>query len=224
MNYSIRILKWFTQRDDQLFKLREAETIRRFWRAFFTLMVLTVLTYIWTAWIGLGTAPLSMNMNELSGTEYELYKAWFIIGRIAYGLLLFVGVLLFAPLLFWIMFGLPYKKIMVIQMNVILVMLLERITWIPLMVYVGLDWYVSPFSFGVIASYITNIEWLIYFFGAITLFQFFIIWFQIKCLSYLSTSRKGRIITGVTLWHLTLWAGTAALTHYDTYIVHLLTS
>ncbi|WP_079525599.1 hypothetical protein [Halobacillus hunanensis] len=224
MNYSIRIIKWFTRRDDQLFKLREAETISRFWKVFFSIMLLTMLTYTWTAWIGLGTDPLSMNMTELSGAEYGLYKAWFIIGRIAYGLLLFLGVLLFAPLLFWIMFGLSYQKTMVIQMSVLLIMLLERITWIPLMVYTGLDWYVSPFSFGVIASYITNIEWLIYFFGAISLFQIFIIWFQIKCLSYLSTSGKGRIIIGVILWHLTLWAGTAALTHYDTYLVHLLTS
>ncbi|UOR10340.1 hypothetical protein [Halobacillus amylolyticus] len=224
MIYSTHVLKLFTRLHDQLFKLREAERIRNLWKAFFFLMLLTILTYIWMAWLGLGTDPISMNMTEFNRTEYELYKAWFMIGRIGYSLLLFFGVLLIAPLVFWIMFEVPYKKTMIIQMNVLLIMLTERITWIPLMVYAGLDWYVSPFSFGVIASYITNIEWLIYFLGAISLFQILILWFQIKCISFLSTSKRGWIIAGVILWHMITWAGTAALTHYGTFLVHLLTS
>ncbi|UOQ91780.1 hypothetical protein MUO14_14680 [Halobacillus shinanisalinarum] len=224
MIYSTHVFKLFTRLHDQLFKLREAERIRNLWKAFFSLMLLTILTYIWMAWLGLGTDPISMNMTEFNRTEYEFYKAWFIIGRIGYSLLLFFGVIFIASLVFWIMFELPYKKTMIIQMNVLLIMLIERIAWIPLIIYAGLDWYVSPFSFGVVASYITNIEWLIYFFGAISLFQILIIWFQIKCISFLSTSKRGWIITGVILWHIITWAGAASLAHYGTYLVHLLTS
>ncbi|MGV2622596.1 hypothetical protein QRD89_01965 [Halobacillus sp. ACCC02827] len=222
MTYSVNLIKLFTRRDDHLFRLNEAERLRNVWNLLFFTLVLTVLTYTWTAWLGLGTDAISANMDGLTRTEYEQRKAWFLIGRTAFALGIFLFVLFISSFFFWLFNNVSYKKLFIIQMNVLLIMLLERITWIPLMVYAGIDWYVSPLSFGVIASYITSIEWIIYFFGAISIFQLFIIWYQVKCLTWLSTTRKGWIWTGVIVWHILLWAGTSALAHYDLFLLYLI--
>ncbi|MFC7063665.1 hypothetical protein [Halobacillus seohaensis] len=224
MTYSINLLRLFFRRQDQLLVLHKSERIQKFWRAFFILLLLSFITYGWTSWIGLGTDPLSTSINELSRIDYEFQKAWFLIGRLGIALLLFLGIVLFTPFIFWLLFDLSYKKMVIVQMSVWLLMLVERLTWIPLMVYFGLDWYVSPLSLGVIASYATQLEWIVYFFGAISLFQIFIIWFQIRSILYLSNSRNWWIISGVIFWHVLLWSGTAALTHFDSPLVQLLLS
>ncbi|WP_028785184.1 hypothetical protein [Thalassobacillus devorans] len=222
--YAINLFKLFFRREDQLFKIHRAEKVFNFWKLIFLLFLVSILTYIWTSWIGLGTDPISANATEFTHKEYELRKLWFLIGRVAYAIL-FAAFILFASSFFWWLFNdIRYRKLIIIQMNVLLVMLLERILWIPLMVYAGIDWYVSPFSFGVAASYITDIEWIIYFFGAISIFQVWIIWYQIKCLQYLSTTKRFWIWLGVISWHLLLWAGTAAISRYDLFLIYILNS
>ncbi|WP_181350190.1 hypothetical protein [Thalassobacillus sp. CUG 92003] len=220
--YAINLLKLFSRREDHLFKINEAERLKNFWNLTFILLALTILTFIWTSWMGLGTDGISADMTDLNRIEYELNKVWFLLGRAAYAILLFVFVLFISSFIFWLFNDVAYKKIIVLQMNVLLVMLLERVIWIPLMVYAGIDWYVSPFSFGVIAAYITDIEWVIYFFGALSLFQLWIIWYQAKSLRYLSSTKKQWVWIGVVFWHILLWAGTAALSYFDMSLLYLI--
>ncbi|SIS56951.1 hypothetical protein [Salimicrobium flavidum] len=222
MIYSVNLWKLFWKRDEELWKLSQAEKIRNVWNMLFFLVLASILTFVWTAWIGLGTDPVSANMIELNRLEYEWRKAWFGLGRIGYALLFSGFILFFSTLIFWLFNTASYKRIMVMQMNVLLVMLLERITWIPLLTYAGLDWFVSPLSFGVVTSYFTDITWVIYFFGAISLFQLFIIWYQISSLKKISSTRPVWIWIGVILWHLILWAGAAALSYFDIALVYLL--
>ncbi|WP_101846634.1 hypothetical protein [Halobacillus sp. Marseille-P3879] len=224
MSYSIHFIKLLISHSDQLVLLRKAERLRHFWKNFFLLFFLTILTYAAVTWTGIGTDPLSSDINTLSRIDFEFQKVWFLFGRAAVGLTLFLGVLFFIPFIFWLLFDLPFKKTIVIQLSVWAVMLLERLTWIPFMIYFGLDWYVSPLSFGIISSYFTQLEWIVYFFGSISLFQLFIVWFQIKSITFLSPSRKWWVVTGVTLWNIILWAGTAALVYFDETIVQLLLS
>lgn len=89
MTYSVHLIKLFIRRDDHLFKLNEAEKLKNVWNLLFFLLALTLLTFVWTAWLGLGTDAISANMTELTRADYELRKAWFLIGRAAYGLLFF---------------------------------------------------------------------------------------------------------------------------------------
>ncbi|MFG6150434.1 hypothetical protein [Halobacillus sp. B23F22_1] len=224
MTYSTNFVRLFFQPHDQLILLRKSERIQHFWKAFFLLFFLTILTYAAVTWSGLGTDPLSYKITTLSRIEFEFQKIWFLFGRLSIAGLLFLGVVLFTPFIYWILFDVSYKKVVNIQLTVWAVMLFERLTWIPFMIYLGLDWYVSPLSFGIIASYFTYLEWVIYFFGSISLFQLFVVWFQIKSLSFLSNSKKWWVITGVLLWNLILWAATAALLFFDETIVQLLLS
>ncbi|UOQ44371.1 hypothetical protein MUN89_21530 [Halobacillus salinarum] len=222
MTYSVNLFKLMFRRNDYLFKLNEAERIKNVYNLLFLLLLGTILTYLWSSWIGLGTDPISANMAELNRIEYEFRKAWFLLGRAAYSFILFIFVIFIASFYFWLFNDTSYKKLFIVQMNVLMIMLLERVTWIPLMVYAGIDWYVSPFSFGVIASYVTSQDWLVYFFGAISIFQLFIIWYQVKCISYLSSTKIGWIWTGTIIWHILLWAGTAALSYYDLFLLYLI--
>ncbi|TGB01852.1 hypothetical protein [Halobacillus salinus] len=220
--YSVNLAQLFLNRDDHLFRLKRAERIKNVWNLLFFLLVLTLLTYIWMTWLGLGSDSISPNMTALNRVEYEFQKAWFLIGRVGYALLFYLFTLFITPFIFWLFNDVAYKKIIVLQMNVLLILLLERITWIPLMVYAGLDWYVSPFSFGVIASYFTGLEYVIYFCGTISLFQLFVIWYQIKWLQTMSHTRKVWIWIGVLIWHLLMWAGAAALSYYDLLLHNLI--
>ncbi|WP_347861593.1 hypothetical protein U0355_13395 [Salimicrobium sp. PL1-032A] len=222
MIYSVNLWKLFWRRDQELWKLNEADRIRNVWKMLFLLLFATILSFVWTAWVGLGTDPISANMLELNRLEYEWRKAWFMIGRIGYSLLFYGFILFFSTLIFWLFNTASYKRIMIIQMNVLVIMLFERVTWLPLLTYTGLDWFVSPLSFGVIASYFTDLTWIIHFFGAASLFQLFIIWYQVVSLKKISSTRSGFIWTGVIFWHLLLWCGTAALSYYDIVLVYLL--
>ncbi|RWZ52275.1 hypothetical protein EQV77_15210 [Halobacillus fulvus] len=222
MTYSVNLIKLFIRRDDHLFKLNRAERITNVWTLLFILLGLTIFTYIWTAWMGLGTDNISAHMTDFNRIEYEFRKAWFLVGRAAYALVLFLFILFISSFIFWLFNNTPYKKLIIVQMNVLLIMLLERITWIPLMTYAGLDWYVSPLSFGPIASYFTTIDWVIYFFGALSLFQLFIIWYQATSISKLSDTKKGWIWTGVILWHVLLLAGTSLLAKFDLSLLYLI--
>ncbi|MFD1019299.1 hypothetical protein [Thalassobacillus hwangdonensis] len=222
MSYFINPFKLFFHRDDHLFKLHRAERIYNFYNLFFLLLFLTTLTYIATSWIGLGTDPLSANATEYTRIEYELRKVWFLLGRVIYAVLFALFLLLVTPFFFWLFNTVSYKKLIIIQMNVLLVMLVERLTWIPFMVYAGLDWYVSPFSFGVLASYFTELDWVIYFFGACSIFQLWIIWYQVKCVTYLTSTKRGWVIFQVIIWHIILWSGASLLAHYDSFLISIL--
>lgn len=97
-------------------------------------------------------------------------------------------------------------------------MICERITWIPLFVFLGLDWNVSPLSFGVIASWFTDSTWIVNLFGAISVFQIGIIIFQITYLKWFTTIRTWKVILTVIILHLSQYGFVA----YFAYITTLL--
>jgi hypothetical protein len=223
MVYHIQLLRKFFHIDDYLFQVREAEQIKGLTKSTLVLVMLSMIIYGWSSWIGLGTGLLSNEATSLPAEQYELHKLWFVIGRLVYACLFVLFILYVTPLLFQFIFKTGYKKIVSIQMRIVLILLVERITWIPLFVYLGLEWYVSPLSFGIIGSYLTNFPLLIYFFGAISLFQCWIIWFQVKSIAFLSDTKKGWIWLVVLFIHFIFWSITAFLTSQDFYLIGKMT-
>lgn len=222
MSYSTNIFKILFNPQDHLFRLKEAETTSHIAKNVFLLLSLSIIIYGWMSWLGVGTDPISRHATDLAQVEYELSKLWFLIGRALYALLFALFILFFPSLLFRLAYKVPYKKTVIIQLSVLLILLLERLTWIPLLVSSGLEWFVSPFSFGIITSYITDISWVIFFFGALSIFQIWVIWLQVRTLAYLSLVKKRWIWTGVLLLHLAYWASAAALAFYDINIIHVI--
>ncbi|MFU0790824.1 MAG: DUF3667 domain-containing protein [Virgibacillus proomii] len=219
MIYHNNLFKFLLSMDDHLFRIKQAEKIRHIWKVNGILLVCAILIYGWMAYLGMGTAILSPHIANLSPLEYEQQKFWFMIGRMVYATL-FVGFVLFVPSLFYYaLLGISLQKLIVMQQVVLLVMLAERLIWIPLAVFNGLDWYVSPFSFGIIASYLTEHVYFIYFFGMISLFQIWIIYFQVKYLRFLSDIRHQWLWFIVIGWHLFFWAIAAVFVFADQYLL-----
>ncbi|MFC3040888.1 hypothetical protein ACFOGI_11570 [Virgibacillus xinjiangensis] len=219
MSYHVNLFKIFFFMEDHLFRIRKAERIHNLWFITILLFLGSILVYGWMAYLGMGSELLSRDATSMSVVEYEMAKAGFVIGRLAYALLFSVLVLFIPSLLFHLLTKLPYRKLLIMQQMVLLVMLAERLTWIPIMLLSGLDWYVSPFSFGILASYFTGQSWVIYFCGAVSLFQLWIIWFQVKYLNRLSSVSKRWLWAIVVILHILYWCLAALLSYSDISII-----
>ncbi|WP_077324009.1 hypothetical protein [Virgibacillus siamensis] len=219
MLYRVNLIKFFFPIDDNLYRIREAEALKNVWRVFLLLLLLSIAVYTWMAGLGLGSQPVSETATALGGLQYEVTKFWFVLGRMSFAVLFALLVLFIPSLIFYWLTGIPYKKLLVMQQIVLFVMLVERVLWIPLAVFWGLDWHVSPWSFGIIASYFTEKTWIIYFCGAISLFQFWIIWFQARFISFLADGSRRLIWTVVIILHILYWGLAAALAVADIYLL-----
>lgn len=215
MAYHVQVAKLFFRREDSFFQLKRAERITGLWKRVFLFLFLSMLVYGFTAWKGLGMDPISVMATELSFATYESVKIYFLFGRILYGLLLTFIILFFTPLIFWIFSDIDYKKLVTVQFNVLFIMLVERLTWVGFVQYLGLDWYVSPLSFGIITSYITDITSIIYFFGAVSVFQIWIMWFQGKAIRDFCDMKRWKVAILVGTVHVFYWAVTAVIALYD---------
>ncbi len=217
--YTINLFKFFFHMDDHIFRIRKAEKINHLWKMCALLAFISLVIYVWMAYLGIGSDIISRGAVGLMPGVYETEKVWFLVGRAIFGVLFAIIILFLPSLLFYLLTEIPYHKLLIMQQFVLAVMLIERLIWIPLMLFIGLDWYVSPISFGIVASYITGTSWVIYFFGAISLFQLWIIWFQVKFITALVPMRKRWIGFNVILVHVLGWALTALIAFADTYIV-----
>ena len=220
MTYSINIIKLLFAVDDHIFRIGKAERLRTPWQVIFLLMLFSMLLYSGMGMLGIGTQVISSGVTIFTPSEYEMQKFSFIIGRMIYSIAFVLFVLFVPSLVFYLVTKIPYKKLLLMQLVVLFVMLLERALWIPFVVYFGLDWYVSPLSFGIIVSYFTDIPFLIFFFGAISLFQLWIVSFQIKFLSRLSAIHKRYIWGTVILFNVTVWVLTALVAFTDIHMIN----
>ncbi|AVQ97695.1 hypothetical protein OBCHQ24_00975 [Oceanobacillus iheyensis] len=220
MTYHNNLLRFLFSMDDHLIRVKEAESIKRVWKVNVLLVLLSLILYGYMAYLGMGTNLLSPQAQSLAPLAYEQQKFWFLTGRLIFGLLFAVFILFIPSLYFSLLTDIPYKKLIIMQQVVLFVLLVERAIWIPLAVFNGLDWYVSPVSFGIIASYFTEIPWLIYFFGAISLFQLWIIWFQVRYIRNLTEIKKQWVWGYVLLFHFFFWLLTALLAYMDQYMIN----
>lgn len=219
MTYHINLVKLFFSMDDHLYRIDKAEKIKSLWKLCALLCLCSIIIYAWMACLGIGSDILSGNATLLSAHEYELNKLGFVVGRCVYAILL-TGIILFlSSLVFYSITGISFRKLVIMQQVVLVIMFVERVIWIPLMLYWGLDWYISPLSFGVVASYLTENSWLVYFFGALSLFQLGIIWFQAKFLCYLSLVKWRWVWLTVILLHIFYWAAAASLALVDNHLI-----
>lgn len=211
MSYQPHFLKFLFSMNDHLFRLRKAEEMKPIWKSNVLLIFLSMFIYLWMAFLGMGSNLISEDALLLGLLDYESSKFWFVIGRMLYGLVFALFILFVPSYLFKLLTDIPFKKLVVMQQVVLFIMLVERLLWIPLMLFAGLDWYVSPLSFGIIASYLTEHAWIIYFFGAISLFQLWIIGFQVLFLKSLSTAIRRRWLWISVIFLHVLWWGLAAI-------------
>ncbi|RKQ32281.1 hypothetical protein [Oceanobacillus halophilus] len=220
MTYYTNPISFFRAADDHIHRIIKAEQIVNLWRVCFFLVIFSMLIYGWTAYLGVGSNLISEQAVTLSNIDYEVSKFWFIIGRFLWGLIFALFILFIPSLLYYLLTDIPYQKLLIMQQIVLVVLLVERLIWVPMALLIGLDWYVSPLSFGVIASYLTDTSWIIYFFGTISLFQIWVIWFQAKYLISLSQSKKYVVWLNVILLHIVSWCLVTVIAFADSYLIN----
>lgn len=218
--YQFRVFQFLMSTDKQIYRLKNAEKVNHFWKLVSIFIVASMIVYGCLGYVGIGSDMLLDKSFTFTSDIYESSKFWFMIGKILLGLL-FASYILFGPsALFSWMTNIPYKKLMVMQLIVLFMLLLERVMWFFLNLTIGLDWYVSPLSFGIIASVLTTKSWMIIFFGTISLFQLWIIWFQTKfILHFLENEGKVAIWFTIILFHLVEWIIVALLTSTAPYMI-----
>ncbi|MEG9296057.1 hypothetical protein V6B33_06330 [Mangrovibacillus sp. Mu-81] len=157
-----------------------------------------------------------MELTEISPTTYELEKFLFFLGKLLAGLL-YAAIILFVPsLIFWtISEEGEYKKLVMTQGIVLIILMLEKLTYIPLSLFLSLDWHSSPFSLGVLAQYIISHSWVVYFLGSISLFKVWIFYIQFKGLKSLTKQKNWLIWLVILLTNLFFWAITALLAYIN---------
>lgn len=219
MIYRPHVLKFLFRMKDQIYQIKLAESVRELWFSSILLIGLSAIIYGWMGSLGIGSQLLSIDASTISAATYEGNKFWFMIGRTGYGIL-FAAIILFIPsFIFYYLADIPFKKLVVMQQVVLFILLIERILWVPLATFFGLDWYVSPWSLGIIVSYLTEIDWLIYFLGAVSLFQVWVIWFQYRLLTHLSEERRLPLLGFIILLQMIGWALAATSAIGDTFLL-----
>ncbi len=192
------------------------EGIKGYRQKLILLFILSAIIFGVVSSFGVGMDPLSKELTKLSASTYELEKFMFFIGRLIAGLL-YAAILLFIPsLIYWTISDEgEYRKLVVTQFIVLIILLIERLTYIPLSLFFSLEWFSSPLSLGVIAQYITSKEWVIYFFGCFSFFKIWIVYLQYKGVKKLTEQKNWLVWLVILTSNLLFWSITAFLAYLD---------
>lgn len=204
--YKLKPIRFLFSIDETLSQMKESDGVTRLWKVAMMLLFASILIHGWMGYLGIGSNLILASGRFLTTDVYESSKFWFIIGRIIYGGLFAFFTVIIPVLIFKWTTEISLDRLVSMQLVVLLVLLIERFTWIPLVYSFGLDWYVSPFSFGILASYFTTKLWIIHFFGSISIFQLWIIWFQVKFISTFLALSKKLVWLVIIIIHILIWA------------------
>ncbi|MCM3574443.1 hypothetical protein M3172_14700 [Mesobacillus subterraneus] len=201
----IHVLRGLFYPDLYTYKLRDSEYVPGVWKNTTMLVLLSGLIFGISAYFGIGSEYLSKNLTAVSRENYELHKLLFMIGQLIWGLFYGLAMIFIPALFFWTFSDIELKKFVTVQLYVMPVLLLEKVINIPLATGLGLIKTSSPFSLGVIAQYITNNDFIIYFLAAITLFKVWVIFIEYKYIKMLTGKRPGIVLLLVIGINLIFW-------------------
>lgn len=201
----IHVLRGLFYPDLYTYKLRDSEYVPGVWKNTAMLVLLSGLIFGISAYFGIGSEYLSKNLTAVSRENYELHKLLFMIGQLIWGLFYGLAMIFIPALFFWTFSDIELKKFVTVQLYVMPVLLLEKVINIPLATGLGLIKTSSPFSLGVIAQYITNNDFIIYFLAAITLFKVWVIFIEYKYIKMLTGKRPGIVLLLVIGINLIFW-------------------
>ncbi|WP_226675615.1 hypothetical protein [Rossellomorea aquimaris] len=216
MHKEVKLIRGLRQPSYFFYQLKESEVLRGYKQKIILVFLLSALVFGLVSSLGIGMDPLSKELTTLSPFTYEMEKFLFLLGRIISGLL-YAAIILFVPaLIFWTISDEgEYRKLVVIQSLVLLILLIERLTYIPLSLFLSLDWFSSPLSLGVITQYITGKSWVIYFLGCFSLFKIWVFYIQYKGIKRLTQQKNWLIWLVILLTNLLFWSVTAFMAFLD---------
>jgi hypothetical protein len=211
----VRLIKGLLHPSIYFYQLRETEILKDYNKKVVLLFVFSVLIFGLNGGLGWGTVPLSKEILTLTPIDFEIHKFYFLLGRLLLGILYAAFILFIPALLFWTLSEAEFKKLVVLQGITLVILLIEKLTYLPLLTFLSLDWYSSPLAFGAISQYLTGNEWLKYFLGSISLFKIWVMIVQVMGLRWLTEKRRIILLVWVVLVNLLFWSITAFLAYID---------
>ncbi|WP_141430995.1 hypothetical protein [Bacillus sp. 03113] len=186
MSYQVQLLKGLFKPYSSSYQLRKAEMMSGFWKKFIVLLLLSGLIHGISAYFGINNELLSKELDSITLKEFEAHKILFAAGQVLWGLIVSVMSIYIPALFYWVFTDIEWRKMVVIQLFVLLILLLEKLSQIPISLLLGLPDISSPFSFGIIAQIITKNEFLHELLAQITLFKIWMMVIQYKYIQAMS--------------------------------------
>jgi hypothetical protein len=216
MHKEVKLIRGLRQPSYFFYQLKETEVLKGYKQKVILVFILSALVFGLISSLGIGMDPLSKELTKLSPVTFEMEKFLFFLGRLIAGIL-YAAIVLFVPaLIFWTISDEgEYRKLVITQSLVLLILLIERLTYIPLSLFLSLDWFSSPLSLGVIAQYITGKPWVIYFLGCFSLFKIWVFYIQYKGVKRLTQQKNWVVWLVILLTNLLFWSITAFLAFID---------
>lgn len=211
--YQVQLLRSLFQPQIHSYQVKKAERLEGIWVRTTLLLVIAALLSGLSAYYGIGNETLSNKIHDLTPTEFETLKALFAVGQVLKGITLTTLLIFFPALIFWLSTEIEYRKLVIMQLVVATIFLLEKGVSIPFHLYYGLDKDSLPFSFGVMAQYITDYKIIVHFFSSITLFNIWSMVFQYRFLKASSEKNPRLLLAIIISINLLFWIMTALFSY-----------
>lgn len=213
MYYRIRLLKGIIYPKLIAYQLRQSEELRGLLPKSVLLIAFSILIAFFAGFYGIGTESLSKELTIIKSSDFELHKLLFIIGKMIFAAIHPLLILFVPTAIFWTLTDLEFKKLLYMQMFVLFMLLIDQWLDILFAIFLGINDYSSPLSLGVLAQYVTDNEFLIYFFGCISIFQIWAIFLQIIYLRLMCDKGQRLIIVTVLSVNLLFWIISSMFSH-----------
>jgi hypothetical protein len=214
MHKEVRLFRGLINPSFFFYQLKDMEDVKGYRKKVFHLVWMSIIVFGLISSFGIGMDPLSKEITTLSPVTYELEKFLFFLGRLLGGLLYAAIILFFCSLIFWTISDEgEYRKLVMTQGVVLLVLLLEQLSYIPLSLFFSLEWYSSPLSLGVITQYVTSKTYVTYLMGSFTLFKAWVFFIQYKGIKRLTGQKNWIIWLVILLTNLFIWSLNALLAY-----------
>lgn len=187
------------------YELKNNESIGRVWMQVVALIALSGFISGISAFYGIGSEYLARSLIGMPAEQYEMQKALFVTGQTLWGLFYGTMVIFLSAFWFWSLTDTEFKRYVVMQLLVMLILLLEKLLLIPISLYLGVPEASSPFSLGPIVQSFTDHSVLVTFFASISIFKVWVIWVQYQYVRALTEKSRAVVWALVLGLNLSYW-------------------
>lgn len=194
-------------------QLHKAEQIHGIWTRTSMILAISLILAGISAFFGIGNESLSKQIYDVSAAEFENMKALFAVGQVVLSVLITTALIFCTALVFWVFTDIEYSKLVVIGLLTAAISLLEKAILIPFQLFFGLDEASSPFGLGVVAQYVTELEFLIQLLGNISIFSIWMMVLQYLYLKWTTEKKNGVLLLIVLSTNLFIWIFSALFSY-----------
>ncbi|KOP71969.1 hypothetical protein ACFFHH_02020 [Cytobacillus solani] len=205
MVYYVQLIKGLLHPSNFSYQMEKAEEIRGLWKKVVFLILSSILISAIAGYYGVGLDILAKEITGIPQQELEAKKVIAGIGKVIWGAGFAAFVLFGWSIILWALMDLPYKKLVVIQLFVLIILLLEKAVLLPFNVSLGISSEFSPFGLGVMARYITSNMIVVYLLSHISIFKIWVIIFQYVCIKRMSEKNPKVIFILIVCVNLFFW-------------------